>query len=82
MGHGIVIIHERVIDSLGRFHGLLRLVIDGNKSLPDADTWINVLPANVMVLAAGEDLLNKNRLIILYKIAGWKGGNDGAKTSV
>jgi hypothetical protein len=70
MGQGRVVAHERVIDSLGRFHGLLRLVVEHSEEFPDIVVWSGVLLAGHQVKGvSGNQLAPKcYRLTILYKL--------------
>lgn len=68
-GQGVVVAHERVVDSLGRFHGLLRLVVEDERDTPDTDVWEQALLLHgARVLYAGPDLARSGRLVILYKL--------------
>lgn len=67
-GQGRVTAHERVIDSLGRFHGLLRLVVDGDRELPDVALWAQMLPPEAEIQATWADIGWARRLVIFYRI--------------
>jgi hypothetical protein len=66
--NGVVVAHERVIDSLGRWHGLIRLVVDGFGNMPDQVNWQKMLlvGANVKAIMQDEEITSK--IIILYKL--------------
>lgn len=68
--NGVVVAHERVIDSIGRgrFHGLIRLVVDGIGNMPDQATWQKMLLVGASVKAVMHDETITSRIIILYKL--------------
>lgn len=66
--NGIVVAHERVIDSMGRFHGLIRLVVDGMGNMPDQENWQKMLLVGANVKAVMPDQTITSRIIILYKL--------------
>lgn len=68
MGAGTVTEHSRVLDSIGngRWHGLIRLVIDG-ANINDLETWTGMLLKGAVIKVAMLDFDISNRIIILYK---------------
>jgi hypothetical protein len=68
IGQGIVVENVRVRDSLGKFHGLLRLVVERDDGIPDVDIWMQMLPANAELRLTRLDDLRKGRVIIYYKL--------------
>ena len=65
--NGKIVAHERVIDSFGRFHGLIRLVIDGQGNVPNVDTWKTMLLTGAVVKAVIDDQMIAGKITILYK---------------
>ncbi len=69
MGEGMVIQHEKIVDSAGKFHGLIRLTVaKPGGSAPNVDAWKTVLLDGAIVYAAGADLVTPQNLVILYKL--------------
>lgn len=65
---GCVVAHARVIDCMGRFHGLIRLVIDGSGHEPNAEIWQEMLLKGAVIKAVIKDETITSRIVILYKL--------------
>lgn len=64
-GAGKVVEHGQVVDSLGRWHGLIKLIVE-TKDNPE--TWIRLLQYGAEVKAVVRDEKQVDRYLILYKL--------------
>lgn len=67
VGEGTVVAHERVRDSLGKFHGLYRLTIQGEADYPDMELWQGMMRPDSMIEGVVRDPLKACRLAIYYR---------------
>lgn len=66
-GQGQVIVNKKVVDVTGKWHGLMRLEVQGS-DWPEIDVWCGVLPAGARVFYAWRDTQHPGRIIVLYKM--------------
>ncbi len=67
MGNGMVTEHGRVIDSLGRFHGLYKLVLQGDDDYPDIEEWRELMSPDALIDGVLRDRTRAYRLVVFYK---------------
>ena len=67
-GNGQVVSHERVVDSLGHWHGLIRLVVEGQNE-PDPAPWLAMLLPGATVKAVMKSPISDGKITILYKFS-------------
>lgn len=74
VGQGCVMAHERVVDSLGRFHGLYRLSIAGEGAWPELELWKQMLPKDADVQMTWNNPERVFRLVIYYRLRSAENG--------
>ena len=67
MGAGTIIEHSRILDSLGRFHGLIRLTVTGAGDMLNMDLWEQMLLKGAVVKAVIPDAREPGKYTMLYK---------------
>jgi hypothetical protein len=67
-GDGIVVAHERVIDSVGKYHGLNKVIIQGEKYYPDLNLWKKMLPRGADITRVEFDPEKLYKSVVFYKV--------------
>jgi ribonuclease HI len=67
-GQGVVIGHTRIVDSVGMYHGLNKLVIQGAKRYPDVELWKEMLPKGSVVSRVEFDNEKIFKASFFYKV--------------